>query len=206
MAIRVEFYELITHEQFGKQYFPEYVGCDWYWSDSVICAPWGSMMRDQLDEMIDEYLDKGLTLLKDADGEKGFADFCVVNDRRGLFNVKCEWLRVYNGVAWNPESLFGLDQPNKFPCYYGGFYYESEKVWEQSKAVLLAFDEAFDEYERKNVAYREGKVISGDLFSLDLKLPLIPYDKFFIELGEQTNLKEIKEQAPALFKMMFDNG
>lgn len=205
MAIRVEFkhYELIVPEQTGQLYFPECIGCDWNWGDGIVCAPWGSLERKEMIELLDECKDKGLSGLKEIDGMKEFADFCVANKSIDYLKYKCDWLRVYKGVAWNPEYPFGKNEPNEFPCHYGGFYYESKEVWEQSKMVLLAFDEAIQEFQ--TLVYEYSKANSGDLSEVGLAPAKILYDDFFIELGDQTDMENMRENAPDLFYFIHNN-
>lgn len=192
MAIRIEFYELIVPVQTGKLYYPQNMDCFWCWNDGVICTPGGAMNPSDVCSIIAHCEDMGLAGLKEIDGEKKLLDYCIVSQFCSSLNAKCDWLRVRKGVAWNPEYPFGLNQPDKFPCSYGGFYFESKDVWEQSKVALLTLDEAIQEYERKeeqkNMVQEETKMDSNNLiiWDFDAMPRSTPYDNFFIKLGQKT--------------------
>lgn len=200
MAIRIEFYELIVPIQTGKLYYPE-LGHTRNWNDGVICSPVGAMNTHDMVDIITDCENMGLSGLKEIDGEKKLVDFCIASQFGGpLLSAKCDWLRIYQGVAWNPEFPFGLYQPNEFPCEYGGFFYENKDVWEQSKVALLAFDEVLKEYEQKLTTHENEDVEVGSDGSFQFFMPLIPqktpYDNFFIDLVHRTLEYDFFEKAP----------
>ena len=96
---------------------------------------------------------------------------------------KSDWIRVHNGVAWNPYLPYGKNIPIKFPCFYGGFYYESKQVWEESKTALLCFNDILDKYNLKRQPIKEENLLSEIISSIPEKTP---YDNFFYELSQRT--------------------
>lgn len=200
MAIRLEFYKLIVPIQTGKLYYPEFMGLTWCWNDGVICAPGCAMNTHDAISIIKDCENIGLSGLTEIDGERKIVDFCMVNQFGDPLLVKCDWLRVHNGVAWNPNFPFGIHQPDDFPCEYGGFYYESQEVWEQSKLALSAFNEVLGEYEQKQLTHENNKLSSDGLFDF---MPLMPqktaYDNFFVDLALRTfdqDYRSLFEKAP----------
>lgn len=200
MAIRIEFYELIVPVQTGKLYYPEFMGLSWNWNDGVICTPGGAMNTLDAKDIIADCENIGLTGLTEIDGETKNVDFCLVNQFGGPLPAKCDWLRTYNGVAWNPEFPFGVHHPDDFPCEYGGFFYESQEVWEESKLALLAFDEVLAEYEQNQPTHENHEIKSDGLFDFMPLMPQnTPYDNFFVELVQKTYMAEYRslfEKAP----------
>ncbi|MCD8317505.1 MAG: hypothetical protein LUC45_00985 [Paraprevotella sp.] len=97
-------------------------------------------------------------------------------------NIKSDWLRVYQGVAWNPACPMGIGFPDKFPCWNGGFYYESAEEWETAGLALAAFDEALEKH------FSECTSQETDLnqFGLPSFPDATPYDGFFVRLGQKS--------------------
>ena len=140
MAIKVEFYQLITPVHIAKKYFPKQYENESYWNDGVICTPMGTMNPFDISSIIGECEKFGLIRFKEENGERIIGDY-YIGTQSGLDDTfqykKSNWIRVHNGVAWNPYLPYGKNIPIKFPCFYGGFYYESKQVWEESKTALL---------------------------------------------------------------------
>lgn len=197
MAIRIEFYELIVPVQTGKLYYPQNMDYFWCWNDGVICTPRGAMNPSDVCSIMAHCEDMGLIELKETGGEKKLQDYCIVSQFCSYLDAKCDWLRVRKGVAWNPEYPFGLNLPEKFPCSYGGFYFESKEIWEQSKVALRALDEAMEEYEQKkkqkSMVQEKERIDSNGLSLLEFDVvPHTPYDNFFVELAKKTLEQDFK--------------
>lgn len=187
MAIRVEFYRLITPVHIAKQYFPGQYAEKWCWNDGAICTPMGAMNPCDISNIIRECEDLGLKKFREGNGERIIGDYYIGMqfgfDDTSLYK-KSDWVRVYHDVAWNPSFPLGKRIPDKFPCFHGGFYYESEKVWEEAGLALDAFNEALDEYEPKPLSGKEEDL----LFDMPRTTP---YDNFFNRLAMRTLEREI---------------
>lgn len=189
MAIRIEFYELIVPTEIGKLYFPEKYVDESRWNDGLICTPMGAMDPFGAYSMITDCKNKGLSGIEEIDGVKQYIDFYLVSQFFGMPLLhKCDWLRIHQEVAWNPNCPWGNNPPERFPCYYGGFYYGSKEVWEESKKALIAFDKAMEECEQKRVAQKDEteKTVDEEIdFGFALFPERTPYDNFFIDLGQK---------------------
>ena len=185
MAIRIQCYRLITQSQIGKQYFSEQYAKEWCWNDGAICNPMSAMNRRDMNEIVEECVKRGLKRYKEENGEKTIGDFYVAT-QFGLddtLDIKSDWLRVYQGVAWNPACPMGIGLPDKFPCWHGGFYYESAEEWETAGFALTFFNEALE----KHFSECMNRKTETDPFGLLSLLPdKTPYDDFFIRLGEKS--------------------
>lgn len=193
MAIKIEFYQLITPTHIAWKYFPKQYENESCWNDGVICTPMGTMNLFDINSIIRECEKLGLRRFKEENGERIIGDY-YIGTQSGLDDTfqykKSNLIRVYNGVAWNPSCPLGNDIPYKFPCFHAGFYYESRQVWEEAKQALSAFNKILDEHEPKQLSGTEDdlllKIISG--------LPSqTPYDSFFHELSRKTMEQEFIE-------------
>ena len=143
MAIRIECYGLITPSRIGRQYFPKQYADEWCRNDGAICNPMSAMNRRDMAAIVEDCMKMGLKRHKEENGERTIGDFYVAT-QFGLddtLDMKSDWLRVYQGVAWNPACPMGNGLPDKFPCWHGGFYYESAKEWDTAGLALSAFNE-----------------------------------------------------------------
>lgn len=193
MAIKVEFYQLITPVHIAREYFPKQYENESCLNDGVICTPMGAMNPFDTSSIIRECEDLGLRRFREENGEKIIGDY-YIGTQSGLDDTfqyrKSDWIKVCYGVAWNPSCPLGNDIPDKFPCFHGGFYYESRQVWEEAGQALSAFNKILDEHEPKQLSGMENdlllKIIS------DLPTPT-PYDGFFHELSRKTMEQEFIE-------------
>lgn len=196
MAIRIECYELIVPTKIGELYFPEQYTDKWCWNDGSICRPMGAMNPLDAYSIVQECENLGLSRFKEDNGVKVIGDFYVASQfgfDDTLKYGKQNWLRVYQDVAWNPSCPLGTNLPDKFPCYHGGFYYESQEVWDEAGLVLGAFNKALDEYESKLMTHKDETDESDGLIKFDFNLISIrtSYDNFFIDLGRKTFEQEM---------------
>lgn len=193
MAIKVEFYQLITPVHIAKKYFPKQYENESCWNDGVICTPIGAMNSFDINSIIGECEKLGLRRFREENGEKIIGDY-YIGTQFGLDDTfqyrKGDWIRVHNGVAWNPYFLYGKNIPEEFPCFYGGFYYESKQVWEESKTALLCFNDILDKYNLKRQPIKEENLLSEIISSIPEKTP---YDNFFYELSQRTLEQEFIE-------------
>ena len=193
MAIKVEFYQLITPVHIAKKYFPKQYENESYWNDGVICTPMGTMNPFDISSIIGECEKFGLIRFKEENGERIIGDY-YIGTQSGLDDTfqykKSNWIRVHNGVAWNPYLPYGKNIPIKFPCFYGGFYYESKQVWEESKTALLCFNDILDKYNLKRQPIKEENLLSEIISSIPDRTP---YDSFFYELSQRTLEQEFIE-------------
>lgn len=197
MAIRIECYTLIIPVDIGKRYFPEDYPNEWCWNDGAICRIMGAMNPLDVRSMVETCLKLGLIRYKGYGGKIRIGDFYVASqfgwDDTNMQDKESGWLRVYQGVAWNPSYPLGLDLPNKFPCYHGGFYYKSEEVWRQSRLALSAFNKVLDEHRNECLKKTDCLEDSESLFS-GLPRPT-PYDDFFIDLERETFKHQLEEHT-----------
>ena len=193
MAIKIEFYQLITPTHIAWKYFPKQYENESYWNDGVICTPMGTMNPFDISSIIGECEKFGLIRFKEENGERIIGDY-YIGTQSGLDDTfqykKSNWIRVHNGVAWNPYLPYGKNIPIKFPCFYGGFYYESKQVWEESKTALLCFNDILDKYNLKRQPIKEENLLSEIISSIPEKTP---YDNFFYELSQRTLEQEFIE-------------
>lgn len=200
MAIRIEFYALIMPVDIAKRYFPKDYPDKWCWKDGAICRIMGALDPGDAWEIVDICSHLGLDRYKEQDGRKLIGDFYMAS-QFGLEDTitpdrEADWLRAYQGVAWNPNCPLGLDLPYIFPCWHGGFYYSSEEVWQQASSALSAFNEVLDEYrdERmRQVDFLDDSELS--IFGLPYKTP---YDNFFINLGLESDRQRLRETVAAV--------
>ena len=69
------------------------------------------------------------------------------------------------------------------PCFYGGFYYESKQVWEESKTALLCFNDILDKHNLKRQPIKEENLLSEIISSIPDRTA---FDSFFYELSLST--------------------
>lgn len=116
----------------------------------------------------------GLRRFKEENGERIIGDY-YIGTQSGLDDTfqckKSDWIRVCHGVAWNPYFPYGKNIPIKFPCFYGGFYYESKQVWEESKTALLCFNDMLDKHNLKRPPIKGGNILSEIILSIPEKTP-----------------------------------
>lgn len=189
MAIKIEFYQLITPVHIAKKYFPKQYENESCWNDGVICTPMGAMNPFDISSIIRECEELGLKRFREENGEKIIGDY-YIGTQSGLndtLQYKSDWIRVCHGVAWNPSCPLGNDIPDKFPCFHGGFYYESGQVWKESGQALSAFNKILDEHEPKQLSGMEDNLLLKIIS--DLPTPT-PYDGFFHELSRKTMEQE----------------
>lgn len=192
MAIKIEFYQLITPVHIAKKYFPKQYENESCWNDGVICTPMGAMNPFDISSIIRECEELGLKRFREENGEKIIGDY-YIGTQSGLndtLQYKSDWIRVCHGVAWNPSRPLGNDIPDKFPCFHGGFYYESGQVWKESGQALSAFNKILDEHEPKQLSGMEDNLLLKIIS--DLPTPT-PYDGFFHELSRKTMEQEFIE-------------
>ncbi len=192
MAIKIEFYQLITPVHIAKKYFPKQYENESCWNDGVICTPMGAMNPFDISSIIRECEELGLKRFREENGEKIIGDY-YIGTQSGLndtLQYKSDWIRVCHGVAWNPSCPLGNDIPDKFPCFHGGFYYESGQVWKESGQALSAFNKILDEHEPKQLSGMEDNLLLKIIS--DLPTPT-PYDGFFHELSRKTMEQEFIE-------------
>ena len=185
MAIKIEFYQLITPVHIAKKYFPKQYENESCWNDGVICTPMGAMNPFDISSIIRECEELGLKRFREENGEKIIGDY-YIGTQSGLndtLQYKSDWIRVCHGVAWNPSCPLGNDIPDKFPCFHGGFYYESGQA-------LSAFNKILDEHEPKQLSGMEDNLLLKIIS--DLPTPT-PYDGFFHELSRKTMEQEFIE-------------
>ena len=123
MAIRIECYGLITPSRIGKLYFPKQYADERCRNDRAICNPMSAMSRLDMAAIVEDCMKLGLERYKEENGERTIGDF-YVSTQFGFddtLDMKSDWLRVYQGVAWNPACPMGIGLPDKFPCWHGGF-------------------------------------------------------------------------------------
>lgn len=184
MAIRIECYGLITQSRIGKLYFPKQYADEWCWNDGVICNPMSAMNRWDMAAIVEDCLKLGLKRDKEENGERIIGDFYVAT-QFGLddtLNMKSDWLRVYQGVAWNPACPMGVGLPDKFPCSHGGFYYESAEEWETANLALSAFNETLEKHFSECI----NRETDLNPFGLPPFPDATPYDDFFVKLGQKS--------------------
>lgn len=192
MAIKIEFYQLITPVHIAKKYFPKQYENESCWNDGVICTPMGAMNPFDISSIIRECEELGLKRFREENGEKIIGDY-YIGTQSGLndtLQYKSDWIRVCHGVAWNPSCPLGNDISDKFPCFHGGFYYESGQVWKESGQALSAFNKILDEHEPKQLSGMEDNLLLKIIS--DLPTPT-PYDGFFHELSRKTMEQEFIE-------------
>lgn len=186
MAIKIGFYQLITPVHIAKKYFPKQYENESCWNDGAICTPMGTMNPFDISSIIEECEKIGLRRFKEENGERIIWD-CYIGTQSGLDDTfqckKSDWIRGFHGVAWNPYFPYGKNIPIKFPCFYGGFYYESKQVWEESKTALLCFNDMLDKHNLKRPPIKGGNILSEIISSIPEKTP---YDNFFYELSQRT--------------------
>lgn len=148
MAIRVECYELITPSQIGELYFPEQYADEWCWNDGMVCTPLSAMSSWHMAAIVEDCMKMGLKRYKEDNGERTIGDFYVATELGfdDTLDMKSDWIRVYKGVAWHPACPMGVGLPDNFPCWHGGFYYESAEEWETAKLALSAFNEVLEKH------------------------------------------------------------
>ena len=186
MAIRIEFYQLITPVHIARKYFLKQYENESCWNDGVICTPMGTMNSFDISSIIGECEKMGLRRFKEENGEIIIGDYYIGTQSRldDTFQYKkSNWIRVHNGVAWNPYLPYGKNIPEEFPCFYAGFYYESKQVWNESKTALLCFNDILDKYNLKRQPIKEENLLSEIISSIPEKTP---YDSFFYELSQRT--------------------
>lgn len=184
MAIRIECYGLITQSRIGKQYFPKQYADEWCWNDGAICNPMSAMNRLDMAAIVEDCMKLGLEKYKEENGERTIGDFYVAT-QFGLddtLNMKNDWLRAYQGVAWNPACPMGIGLPDKFPCWHGGFHYESAEEWETAKLALSAFNDALN----KHFSECRSQETGLNPFGLPPFPDATPYDDFFARLGQKS--------------------
>ena len=145
-----------------------------------------------ISSIIRECEELGLKRFREENGEKIIGDY-YIGTQSGLndtLQYKSDWIRVCHGVAWNPSCPLGNDIPDKFPCFHGGFYYESGQVWKESGQALSAFNKILDEHEPKQLSGMEDNLLLKIIS--DLPTPT-PYDGFFHELSRKTMEQEFIE-------------
>lgn len=193
MAIKVEFYQLITPVYIAREYFPKQYENEFCWNDGVICTPMGAMNPFDTSFIIKECEELGLKRFMEENGEKIIGDY-YIGTQSGLDDTfqykKSDWIRVCHGVAWNPSCPLGNDIPDKFPCFHTGFYYESRQVWEECGQALSAFNKTLDEHEPKQLSGMEDDLLLKIISSLPHPTP---YDGFFHELSQKTMEQEFIE-------------
>ena len=152
----------------------------------------GAMNPFDISSIIRECEELGLKRFREENGEKIIGDY-YIGTQSGLndtLQYKSDWIRVCHGVAWNPSCPLGNDIPDKFPCFHGGFYYESGQVWKESGQALSAFNKILDEHEPKQLSGMEDNLLLKIIS--DLPTPT-PYDGFFHELSRKTMEQEFIE-------------
>lgn len=110
MAIRIECYGLITQSRIGKLYFPKQYADEWNRNDGTICNPMSAMNRRDMATIVEDCMKLGLKRYKEENGERTIGDFYVAT-QSGLddtLDMKSDWLRVYQCVAWNPACPMGI--------------------------------------------------------------------------------------------------
>lgn len=210
MAIRIECYALITPVDIAKRYFPEDYPNEWCWKDGAICRIMGAMNPWDAQSMVETCINLGLVRYKEHDGKKRIGDFYVASqlglDDTDMQDKETDWLRVYQGVAWNPSCPLGIDLPDKFPCWRGGFYYESAEEWRTAKLALAAFNKALEKH------FSECMNRETDLHPFDFPpFPdATPYDDFFVRLGHKSWCHErrlpYKYSRHSAFPKISENG
>lgn len=186
MAIKIECYRLITSVRTARQYFPneyEEIQC---LNDGIICSPIGAMNQSDINSIIQECEKSGLRRFRQENTENIIGNY-YIGTENGLDNTyqykNKTWIRVHNGVAWNPYSPYGKNLPKKFPCFYGGFYYESKQIWEEAKIALSCFNDILDRHDLKRQTTKGKNLLSEIISSIPNKTP---YDNFFYELSRKT--------------------
>ena len=113
MAIKIEFYQLITPVHIAKKYFPKQYENESCWNDGVICTPMGTMNSFDISSIIRECERLGLRRFKEENGERIIGDY-YIGTQSGLDDTfqykKSNLIRVYNGVAWNPSCPLTLSK------------------------------------------------------------------------------------------------
>ena len=102
MALKLEFCSLIIpiakiDEKLGDGYFKDHFAwiSEVTWHDEHLYRD-GCMNALDLEDMLDDWEEKGLELLTYVDGEKHWQDVCVVNSRHGP-SFPCDW------IEYDPE-------------------------------------------------------------------------------------------------------
>lgn len=178
MAIKVECYTLITTVEIGKEYFPKQYTEDWCYNDGVIFTPMGAMNSIDVSSMIEDCEKLGLKRFREKNGEKVIGDYFIASQLTNLNDTinytQCDWIRVYNDVAWHPSFPMGKGVPT-FPCYRGGYYYKSKEVWDTAELSLEVYNKKIDAF------YTCGFIEAT------------PFDTFFTDLTKQTWIQQCIE-------------
>ena len=77
MAIKIEFYQLITPVHIAKKYFPKQYENESCWNDGVICTPMGTMNSFDISSIIRECERLGLRRFKEENGERIIGDYYI---------------------------------------------------------------------------------------------------------------------------------
>ena len=145
MALNLLFYNIIIlHDDlplYGEEHMDELYEM---WSDGRIAIPDCCMDPLTAHNMVVKAKQKGFRLLKDDQPSGNY--FLAAQFMEGSPTFQSSWLRVYRDVAWDPRCPMGSElPPTRFPCMFGGFYYENVKVWEEAKQTLNAFNDVISE-------------------------------------------------------------
>lgn len=196
MAIKIECNSLITTVEIGKKYFPEEYAENWYWNDGVICWLMISFSPNEVSSMIEKCEKLGLKRFKEENGKKVVGDYFIVSHSgcdRTLEFAQCDWIRIYNDVAWHLSFPMGKDVP-AFPCYRGGYYYKSKEVWDRMELALEYFNKVIDTCYEKPIKVET----FDDFFKYCVKET--PFDSFFQDLELQTSEQQSFESKMALYE------
>ena len=77
MAIKIEFYQLITPTHIAWKYFPKQYENESCWNDGVICTPMGTMNLFDINSIIRECEKLGLRRFKEENRERIIGDYYI---------------------------------------------------------------------------------------------------------------------------------
>ena len=97
MAIKIEFYQLITPTHIAWKYFPKQYENESCWNDGVICTPMGTMNPFDISSIIGECEKLGIRRFREENGEKIIGDY-YISTQFGLDDTfhyrKSNWVRA----------------------------------------------------------------------------------------------------------------